>query len=450
MQRAKSAILCLTPLLSGPLAGCQKTRACEASLSSEVETVVLITTEGPITDGRVVFDAGGGEAQTPTHTGEDHTFYLLGLPGAAQVDYTLESEEGICEGSISTSAISAALPTLEVTTWDEGATDGAGVFLGSVFELTGGRPYLVAFDRSGELVWHLPGDTNSLLGDLQLALEGEGILVNQFDGTFREDLAVLRRIGIDGVQRSEIRLAQGHHMFAQLPDGVIAYQSLDVRDWKDPETGEIFTLVGDEVMEIYPDGDRRRVTSTWDWLTPEHSLFWDLPSLYPQGIDWTHGNALKYDASSDTYLLSLGNAAVIATIDRDSRDVLATYGAVGATVSEDSAPLDHQHDPTWIADDRLLVFTSNFELAASGAVEYALEGGELVEAWQHGFEEGYFAPMLGQAERLEGGGTAINFGGAGAMQEVDASGEVVWEVVLESGWGFSQFVRLEDLYEVPR
>jgi hypothetical protein len=239
-------------------------------------------------------------------------------------------------------------------------------------------------------------------------------------------------------------------MFAQLPEGVIAYQSLDTRDWTDPDTGEVWKLVGDLVMELYPDGDRRRVTSTWDWLTPEHTLFWDLPSLYPQGTDWTHGNALKYDDASDTYLLSLGNAAVIADIDRSTKEVLATYGGAGAPVAAGSTPMDHQHDPTWLSDDRLLVFTSDLEVAASGAVEYELRDGELVEVWSHGFDEGYFAAMLGQAIRLPDGGTFINFGGAGAMQEVDAAGDVVWSVALEEGWGFSQFVLLDDLYDVPR
>ena len=47
-----------------------------------------------------------------------------------------------------------------------------------------------------------------------------------------------------------------HHMFAQLPDGTMSYLTMDIREWTDPDTGEVLDLIGDAIVEISPDGEQ--------------------------------------------------------------------------------------------------------------------------------------------------------------------------------------------------
>ena len=231
---------------------------------------------------------------------------------------------------------------------------------------------------------------------------------------------------------------QLHVALAQLPDGTIAWQQFDVREGTDPSTGETESLVGDAIAELSPDGTVRTVFSAWDWVDVAHNRFMDLPSLYPQGVDWTHGNALKYLPEQDGYLLSLGNAGVVLQVDRTTDTPWQIVGNAGVPVADDSNPLEHQHDPTWLSDDRLLVFDSHFSTYSSGAVEYALQDGALHEVWRHGFQDGSFALLLGQALRQDDGSTLVNYGSAGVLEQVDADDRVQWRVELPAQTGFAQ------------
>ena len=170
---------------------------------------------------------------------------------------------------------------------------------------------------------------------------------NRFDSDFQEDLAVIQHRSWEGELVEEWRTELGHHMFLQLPEGGLAWQSLDVRSWIDPETGEELDLVGDRLMETLSDGSTRTVSSVWDWLPVEENLFFSLPSLYPQGVDWSHGNSLELSPDGEHYLLSLGNAGVVAQLDRESGEPVWMSGAQGVPLHEGSLHFEHQHGDRW-------------------------------------------------------------------------------------------------------
>ena len=48
--------------------------------------------------------------------------------------------------------------------------------------------------------------------------------------------------------------------------------------------------------------------------------------------------------------------------------------------------------------------------------------------------------------RLDNGNTLVNFGSAGALQEVTPQGEVVWEARTRSGLWFAAVRPIDDLY----
>ena len=236
-------------------------------------------------------------------------------------------------------------------------------------------------------------------------------------------------------------------MFAQLPNGTLAYLTMDIREWTDPDTGEVLDLIGDAIVEIAPDGVQETVFSVWDWMEPTPDEHFGGLSLYPQGIDWTHGNALHYSAERGSYLLSLANTENIMSIDRNTGELIDIYGAEGIAVSEGSTPFNHVHDPNWLSNDNMLLFTASSNGLSSGAVEYELNEstGELTEVWSYGMDEGNYAVFLGQATRLDNGNTLINFGAGGTVREVTPEGDVVWQLSLPDGQSFSQGRLIHDL-----
>jgi hypothetical protein len=246
---------------------------------------------------------------------------------------------------------------------------------------------------------------------------------------------------MSGREISRVAAPEMHHMFTQLPDGTLAFQQLDIRRYAldgEPETD----WVGDAIAEIAPGGEAETVFSVWDAIEPSRNDHMDGPGLYP-GLDWTHGNQIRYDASAGTYLLSLGHAADVLMIDRASYQVNEIWGRDGMAAEP---AFDHQHDPNWLADGHLLMFMTSDD--RSGAVEYAREGDTLVEVWRHGFEDQSMA--LGQARRLSNGNTFVNFGSGQEMREVAPDGEILWALATDDpGLNtpfFGQFYLVSDLY----
>ena len=80
------------------------------------------------------------------------------------------------------------------------------------------------------------------------------------------------------------------------------------------------------------------------------------------------------------------------------------------------------------------------------AREYALEGGELVQVWSFGEGEGVYAPILGEARRLDNGNTLENYGGGMRIREATPEGEVVWDVAWDDMGTMGCTWPITDLY----
>lgn len=416
---------------------------CQVTLSEDPGGVATVQwTSAQQGEGSVAYGLDGAlDVQTGPVSASQHRHLLLGLPPSASIGWQASLDgEPVCAGSFDTPALPSWVAPVQVTVEDRQP----GALLASVWVPGTYDSQVLLFDRQGVVRWYHRAEADRFVVDVQPALDGSGVLFDQFHNQFSEDVSAIISMAWDGGASTETAIPLGHHMFAQLPGGALAYQAMDVRDWTDPETGETEPLVGDAIVELSAGGELIERFTVWDWLEVEPNAFSGLVSIYPQGIDWTHGNALKYDEGADAFLLSLGNAGVVMSIDRQSGEPTGSWGSVGVPVAEGSPPLEHQHDPTWIAEDRLLVFDSHFADLRSGAHEYQLVDGELVHVWQHESPDELFALILGQAERLDDGGTRVNFGSAGVIEEIDASGAVRWRVELGKDLGFGQARWLED------
>lgn len=424
---------------------------CTAELSPLVQTVVNLSWTAPEGSRSYaeLWDDAGYRARTWTVEGAAVRLPLVGVPadtvlhwrGVSQVD----GGTSLCSGDTRTGTIPDDIPAFFVDVDAREPQSPEGFLLGAYYNLLAPRPYFVVMNRAGQVVWYAYGDPQTLSPDIQLAHLGGGLLYDRFAWTEGLSASEVRRIALDGTPLETLDTPEGHHMFAQLPDGGIAYNAGDAREITDPVTGAPATWHGDAIVERAPDGTRRTVFSVWDWMEPAPNGRSDDVSLYG-GVDWTHGNALKYDATADTYLLSLGNPGDVWHIDRATGEPRAVWGADGLPADP---VFDYPHDPTLLDDDtRLTMFMTDPATGLAGAIAYDVAPEGLTEAWRHGFDRA--SDYLGQVTRLANGNTFINFAARGELMEVTPAGEVVWQGSTgTNGTATGQFRWFSGFYDLP-
>lgn len=386
---------------------------------------------------------GEAERSTDLQIGSSVTHSLRGAPAEVTVAWRALADLGdgfeqVCEGEVETGSLPAGLDDLEVLVEADEDLAGPEWLLASM----GDGPFIAVFDRQGRIRWYAEGDEDRLVVDVQLGLDGDRVLFNQFDPTFEQDLGVVKAVDLDGEPIEEHLTPQAHHVFVQHGDGTLGWLALDIREFTDPDSGEVDMVGGDAIVERSPEGVDTVVSTVWDWPELEPDLDDAGLGLYPDIVDWTHGNALKLVDDGSAYLMSMANADLVARVDRATGQPLELYGSQGLRVEEGSTPIDHQHDPTLLDEDHLLLFISSVDPPGSGAVEYEIdrEAGVLREVWRYGFFEGSFNPILGQAIELGEGLRLVNFGLPGEVHLVSSEGSAAWVVKSQEGQPFRQMV----------
>lgn len=426
--------------------------SCSASLSGAVSTVIDLSWEAP-PGGRswVEFGVEGEDPLiTPEQTGTSPSFALVGVPAETEVGWTgiteVDGQRQTCSGVTTTGALPADVPQVDITVADERMSGSPRFLLGVYYDLLN-ISYMVALDRQGRVVWYGPEDAGRISAQAELSLDGRGILFNAFSKDTSEDLGRIQLVSLDGALLEERRTPLAHHFFVQRADGSIGYQQLLIEDIDDPETGELESWAGDGIAVLAPDDSVTQVFSAWDWLTPAWNDQMSILNLY-SAVDWTHGNALKYDEDEDTWLLSLGHAGDVFEIDASTGVPSRIFGHDGYQASGED-PFYFQHDPTLLDNGDLLVFHTLEDSRTTGALELAIddENQTLTPVWS--FDSTLSSLYLGQTRRLENGDTFINFGQAGVMVEVTPDGEIVWELMTRNHLGLAQFQLLDSFYLSP-
>jgi hypothetical protein len=406
--------------------GCQ--RDCDATLTPG-PTLHQATLTWPHPTGDATLDLtldGASPSRHPmTRDGDALVVNLNGLPPLSEVDYAITPGSGRkCSGGFTTDNLPPALPELSVTRMEVAEMSDAPLLLGT---LMGASAAVFIVDRQGRFRWHQLGTDGAIVSDAHL-IDG-AILHNRYDQERITDIGVVERTSLWGEAGETVRTEWGHHVFAPLPDGGLAWPALDIRAWSDPDSGETLDVVGDRILTT--DGE---VFSIWDVAEPildgeTEQGFYDL------GYDWSHANALQA-IDDGGFLLSLGHLDTVYAVTAE--------GAVSATFHPDDVtagtPWDFQHDANLTPDGTLLLVSH--EPDATVAREYAIEDDGLVEVWS---AAGPLSGFLGQARRLEGGNTLIGFGGKGLLREVTPDGEVVWQLEAGLGSWFGNVVLIDDV-----
>jgi hypothetical protein len=368
----------------------------------------------------------------------------------------------------------AALPPLRIETClPEKREPGMMVFNvrpGGGSDLTGGNGWFIGVDREGNFPLNLkfdhPAQDSCALtnGNLMFSLTGAGSIM---EVTRTGEL--VRQWHIAGKWRDktppagsvEIDVPLTHHRINMFPNGNLLLMTAEVREipnWPmndtDPDASRgTARIVGDIILEVSPDGTVVKRWPLMDMLDINRlsygscSGYWSQRG-FPDSNDWCHANAVFYDSSDDTIMVSLRTQDCILKFSRDTGDIKWILGDPGNWRAPwldkllqpvgDLAWQYHQHDCSITPTGTILCFDNGNNRATpfdakmpeaesySRAVEFAVDEAALTvrQIWSYGDGGGDtpYGCFQGGAYRLPvTGNTFMNFGGICTIDGVPSS-----------------------------
>lgn len=382
---------------------------------------------------RVEYQVDGVWTTTPTRAVDAgrQSEVLLGIPPETVVDVRIvETVDGVETttdvGTGETGPLPADFPVPSLVTLDEAGVSAAPWLLVTV--ATGepnykGPWWMYILDRQARVVWYraLWDDRVSVMS----RVSADGTHLTWSEASWFADPPTIERATLDGRWSESLEAPELGYTYDELPDGTFAYDS-----WHfDGDIG---------IRTLAADGTTTDVWSCTDWE--------------PEGRSWGDcgSNTVNYDETRGTYLWSLYDLATVVEVD-PSGVALASWGDFGDDpLTPKDARLQMPHYPNWTADGTLLLSAQVAgEERVQFAREFALEPdtGGLEQVWSYATDERY-AECSGEAVRVEGGNTLLNYGCGAAIREVTPDGEVVWDV--ETGALIGHQTPIADLYAVNR
>jgi hypothetical protein len=393
--------------------------------------------------------AGGATMTTPTDgPTTHHEQVLLGLPTSTEVEYTIaidtDGDETTCVGTVKTGRLPPTFPPFEIT------VDQPDKYV---------EPYLlVAFiadpkvmaviDRQGNVLWYMYANekvpwVNESFPGWDVTQASELSIIDTAFWTSQKQLVYnlqLRSGDVGSIfwtnwQKEDLRSAVAplsHHTFAVHQDtGTVSYIKLDVGEWFDPDEGKKVPVVGDAFIDLDTDGTETELMNTWDQFevskNPQH---WDV-QFYPQGHDWTHGNANNFYPDRNAYLFSFANTNTFMEWSYETGPGEVFSWSEWHT-GKGTTPFTYQHDPRWTPEGDISLTSTANDVTRGLVYSMDFETQTYTQIWSHGdpgnsYDE-QFAFALGENHLLPNGNRLINFGSAAVLREVTPDDEVVWEM----------------------
>jgi hypothetical protein len=460
------------------------------SPSSVLLWLVDVQTDEPATVTIEVRPADGDSSWTVqggSDPATEHSVTVAGLRAETTYELTVEAKDAAgntttdSSASLTTSALPSSLPPMEVNTaMPERMAEGYTLF--NVFQWPAGQNapdndtgWLFATDSAGELAWYAALDHRT--DDAQILPNGNLVYVRPHEEVIEMDVTgeVQNRWRATALEEDPPAEGTGvdvdtfHHEIEMLPNGNMMALSTEMREITtstcpnySPSSGDSLNVVGDVVVEFEPDtGDVVQRVSMFDALDPCRRTdrgfkagFWD--SAYG-GIttqDWTHGNAVFYDAERGIIVTSLRHQDWLVAFEyvpgepSMSGDVAWILGAEGESgdynghpaFSPSGDPFEwpyHQHAPMYTDDGNLLVYDNgnlrpgtdfdsgdadgDGDLPYTRVVEYALDTSGDPSSWtatqtwdwrdMDDAGDTLYAPFVGDSDELDNGNVLIAHGG---------------------------------------
>ncbi|MFH1532716.1 MAG: aryl-sulfate sulfotransferase [Pseudomonadota bacterium] len=369
-----------------------------------------------------------------------HEVFLMGLWDGAgcTVEVTSVTADGVeGGGSVQFTAgpLPALLPPLDLQLHDAGNMQ-PGWTLFNLSNHYDKVPLLLAFvDEEGRYRWYHQRATASSGAATSVGVLDEGLLVG---GTFDSGRIWPALIDWEGAVLWE-REIDMHHDLHPVDNGTWLWLGHAEACPNDIPNGG--------TVNRY---DRDADETPWSWSFCEHTL--------PDPIvkDWDHLNAVLPFPGEDALLISAKNQYAVFKIDPGTGAVLWRLGKDGdfTRTDGDEHAFTNQHAPEFVADDGLLVFDNGVDgwRETSGAVQVRFDEDamtyEVVWSWYP--DPPIYAPIWGDADRLENGNTLVTFGRRDPeldshIIEVTPAGERVWQLVTPKKWGWYRAHRVPPL-----
>jgi hypothetical protein len=192
----------------------------------------------------------------------------------------------------------------------------------------------------------------------------------------------------------------------------------------------------------------------WSWsafdhldtshVDPEDIL---LPGLSLLGLDWTHGNAVVWDAKRSLIWYSVRNFDQFIGIEYPS-------GAIRVTIGKDGVGpaglMTHQHAPEIEKDGSILYFdnrpNTSPEYSRVAAFQWNQRDDSITPTYEWRDTPDYFDGVVGDADRQPNGNILITSGTANILpyktarlMEITAAGELVWDLRVTGGFRLTGF-----------
>ena len=356
--------------------------------------------------------------------------------------------------------------------------------------------YLINNDK--EVIGEFSGDYYSFM---QLLPNGNILgSSNMYSDTFRDgggNTGCIEEYRPDGSLVYRLALATDdyihHHDLEKLPNGNIlaviwerisSDQAIELG--RNPELAPEDGLWIDGIVEVDPTTAR----IVWEWSL-KHHLIQDFDSNKPNyGVvadnpgkldinairldkegktdaDWTHVNAIDYNADLDQIIFSANHLHEVYVIDHstapyesqgDAGDFLYRWGNPKnyKRGDDESMQLFAQHDAHWIDDGlpgagNIMIFNNGYAanrayttvveltppMNADGTYNLGDDGayGPTELAWEYNPKNGeeFFSWFISGAQRLPNGNTLVNHGADSRLREVTPGGDIVWEYQFDDG-----------------
>lgn len=186
----------------------------------------------------------------------------------------------------------------------------------------------------------------------------------------------------------------------------------------------------------------------FEWNSVDHVPFSDshepLPTNPSEPWDYFHINAVKVDPDGNI-LISSRHTWTIYKVNLQTGNTIWELGGRQSTFKlGPGVQFAWQHDPEVVSENRQGETVRIFDNESNGTpvlpysrvitvhIDYRSDTATLLSAFEH--PDDLSAPSQGNAQGLPGGDTFVNWGQLGRYSEFDASGNLLYDVSLASGY----------------
>ncbi|MCB9687700.1 MAG: aryl-sulfate sulfotransferase [Alphaproteobacteria bacterium] len=429
----------------------------------------------------------------------DHEILVLGLRADSDVAIHVTATSaggavGTTDLTLHTSPLPQGVAPVQVATSDPSRME-PGV---TVLPTPGG---FMMVDEDGQPCWYFRMN----VGAREIGLtrpDNHILVVGERSYLLELDLAgrVVHRWATDRdqVEHTPLALFVTHHDIQALPNGNFLTLSEERRMLPHPTSESVRSapwadawVAGDVVVEFQPDGT---IVSQWkllDMLDPDRIAYDSVRGDFWENFgawrgddvhDWAHANAISYDPTTDTILVSLRHQDAVIGFDRGTGDLLWILGNPvdwvapwdAKVLAPDPRPADfrypwHQHGAQFTPAGTITMFDNgNYGVPAyypkqpdriSRAMEVRIDPVAMTyeTVWTWGDELELFSGSMGDVDLLpQTDNRLVMYGNtsgiaprSAVVYEVTRSGDIVWEASTSSGLAWFRGARWTGIIPGP-